>query len=64
MCEPQMEIISREILRLDRVVKTFLDFTRPVELNLANVPLQELVRRDRRAGAAAGRRGARSASAS
>src|ERR1022692_552257 len=24
--EPQMEIISREILRLDRVVKTFLDF--------------------------------------
>ncbi len=30
---PQMEVISREILRLDRVVKTFLDFTRPVELN-------------------------------
>ncbi|HEY2014230.1 MAG TPA: ATP-binding protein [Bryobacteraceae bacterium] len=41
--EPQMEIISREILRLDRVVKTFLDFTRPVELNLATVPLQELM---------------------
>jgi len=40
---PQMEIISREILRLDRVVKTFLDFNRPVELNLANVPLQDLV---------------------
>jgi signal transduction histidine kinase len=40
---PQMEIISREILRLDRVVKTFLDFTRPVELNLTHVPLQELV---------------------
>jgi nitrogen-specific signal transduction histidine kinase len=40
---PQMEIISREILRLDRVVKTFLDFTRPVELNLCNVPVQELV---------------------
>jgi signal transduction histidine kinase len=39
----QMEIISREILRLDRVVKTFLDFTRPVELKLANVPLQQLV---------------------
>ena len=56
MSTQQMEIISREILRLDRVVKTFLDFTRPVELNLANVPLQELVRRDRRAGAAAGRR--------
>jgi len=41
---PQMEIIAREILRLDRVVKTFLDFTRPVELNLANVPLDEFVR--------------------
>src|ERR1035441_5863493 len=40
----QMEIISREILRLDRVVRTFLDFTRPVELQLDNVPLQELVR--------------------
>ena len=42
--EPQMEIISREILRLDRVVKTFLDFTRPVELNLAEVPLDSFVR--------------------
>ncbi len=40
---PQMEIISREILRLDRVVKTFLDFNRPVELHLANVPLHDLV---------------------
>jgi signal transduction histidine kinase len=40
----QMEIISREILRLDRVVRTFLDFTRPVELQLDNVPLQDLVR--------------------
>jgi signal transduction histidine kinase len=40
---PQMEIISREILRLDRVVKTFLDFTRPMELNLATIPVQKLV---------------------
>ncbi|HEY1336104.1 MAG TPA: ATP-binding protein, partial [Bryobacteraceae bacterium] len=40
---PQMEIITREILRLDRVVKTFLDFTRPVELNLSTVPLGELM---------------------
>jgi signal transduction histidine kinase len=40
----QMEIISREILRLDRVVRTFLDFTRPVELQLDNVPMQDLVR--------------------
>jgi signal transduction histidine kinase len=41
---PQMEIISREILRLDRVVKTFLDFTRPVELHAAEVPLDSFVR--------------------
>jgi signal transduction histidine kinase len=41
---PQMEIISREILRLDRVVKTFLDFTRPVELHPAEVPLDSFVR--------------------
>ena len=40
---PQMEIISREIVRLDRVVKTFLDFTRPVDLSFANVPLRELM---------------------
>jgi signal transduction histidine kinase len=40
---PQMEIISREILRLDRVVKTFLDFSRPVELNLSMVPLKEFM---------------------
>jgi signal transduction histidine kinase len=40
---PQMEIISREILRLDRVVKTFLDFSRPMELNLATIPVQKLV---------------------
>jgi len=40
---PEMEIIAREILRLDRVVKTFLDFTRPVELNLSRVPIEQLV---------------------
>jgi signal transduction histidine kinase len=42
--DPQMEIISREILRLDRVVKTFLDFTRPVELNLSEIPLDEFMK--------------------
>ncbi|HUI54474.1 MAG TPA: ATP-binding protein [Bryobacteraceae bacterium] len=41
---PQMDIISREILRLDRVVKTFLDFTRPVELNYKTVALQDLIK--------------------
>jgi signal transduction histidine kinase len=39
----QMEVISNEILRLDRVVKTFLDFTRPVKLNLGEVGLEEFV---------------------
>ena len=38
-----MEVISREILRLDRVVKTFLDFTRPVELKHRVVPLRDIV---------------------
>lgn len=40
---PQMEIIAREILRLDRVVKTFLDFARPVELNLTTISLDGLL---------------------
>jgi hypothetical protein len=40
---PEMEIVSREIVRLDRVVKTFLDFTRPVDLRFASVPLRELL---------------------
>jgi signal transduction histidine kinase len=35
--EQEIEIIAREITRLDRVVKTFLDFTRPVDLRLAPV---------------------------
>jgi signal transduction histidine kinase len=38
-----MEIISREILRLDRVVKTFLDFTRPVELKVRTVSVHNLL---------------------
>jgi signal transduction histidine kinase len=41
--QPQMDVISSEILRLDRVVKTFLDFTRPVELHAADTNLQSLV---------------------
>lgn len=40
---PQMEIIASEILRLDRVVKTFLDFTRPVEMKTAEVSVDTLV---------------------
>jgi signal transduction histidine kinase len=41
--EQQMDVISSEILRLDRVVKTFLDFTRPVQLNLKDVLLAGFV---------------------
>ncbi len=40
---PQMEIIASEILRLDRVVKTFLDFTRPVEMKTAEIAVDAFV---------------------
>ncbi len=39
----ELSVIEREIARLDRVVKTFLDFTRPVELKLAPADLVALV---------------------
>ena len=40
---PQMDVLTSEILRLDRVVKTFLDFTRPVQLNLVETDLHDFV---------------------
>ena len=40
--ETELRVISREITRLDRVVKSFLDFTRPVELNMAAIDLVEI----------------------
>ncbi len=40
----EIEIISKEITRLDRVVKTFLDFTKPVDLHLGEVEAGELAR--------------------
>ena len=39
----EIEVITREISRLDRVVKTFLDFQRPVELQMGSVDLVALV---------------------
>jgi signal transduction histidine kinase/HAMP domain-containing protein len=42
--KPQLETLSSEIRRLDRVVKTFLDFTRPVELHPTETDLAELAR--------------------
>jgi len=40
----EVEVIGGEIARLDRVVKTFLDFTRPVEVKLRDLNLVELAR--------------------
>ena len=39
---PEIEVIAQEITRLDRVVRTFLDFTRPTELNTAELDLASL----------------------
>jgi signal transduction histidine kinase len=40
---PEVEVISREIARLDRVVKMFLDFNRPVEPEIQHVDLSGTV---------------------
>jgi signal transduction histidine kinase len=40
---PQIEILDSEIKRLDRVVQTFLNFTRPVEINLEPLDLNKIV---------------------
>jgi signal transduction histidine kinase len=42
---PQMDVLAEEMRRLDRVVKTFLDFTRPVEIHPEKVEIESLVRR-------------------
>jgi signal transduction histidine kinase len=39
--EPEFAILSEEVTRLDRVVRTFLDFNRPVELVLEDVNVVE-----------------------
>lgn len=41
--KPQLDTLSSEIWRLDRVVKTFLDFTRPVELRLNDTDLEQML---------------------
>jgi signal transduction histidine kinase len=40
----EIDILSKEVRRLDRVVKTFLDFSRPVDVRLLEVDLSALVR--------------------
>jgi signal transduction histidine kinase len=41
---PQLQVLSSELQRLDRVVKTFLDFTRPVEVRPRDMDIESLVR--------------------
>jgi PAS domain S-box-containing protein len=40
---PQIEILDSEIRRLDRVVQTFLNFTRPVEVNHEPLDLNAII---------------------
>ena len=40
----EIDILSKEVLRLDRVVKTFLDFSRPLDVHLQDVDLGVLAR--------------------
>jgi signal transduction histidine kinase len=40
----ELDILSKEVLRLNRVVTTFLDFSRPVEVHLEDVDLVSLAR--------------------
>jgi len=42
--KPHLEILAAEIRRLDRVVRTFLDFTRPIELHPTETDVASLVR--------------------
>ena len=41
--QPEVQVIAREIKRLDNVVKTFLSFNRPVELEPKRLDLSQLV---------------------
>jgi len=40
---PNLEVLTGEVRRLDRVVRTFLDFARPVELHPVETPVEELI---------------------
>jgi len=39
---PEIDVLSKEVRRLDRVVKTFLDFSRPLEVRFSEVDLGAL----------------------
>lgn len=40
---PEIDVLSQEVRRLDRVVKTFLDFSRPVDVRFHELDLAALV---------------------
>ncbi len=40
----EIDILSKEVLRLDRVVKTFLDFSRPLDVHVQDLDLAVLAR--------------------
>jgi signal transduction histidine kinase len=40
---PNLEVLSDEVRRLDRVVRTFLDFARPVELHPVETGVEDLI---------------------
>jgi signal transduction histidine kinase len=42
--QPEIEVIGREIKRLDTVVKTFLNFNKPVDLNYMPIDFNDLVK--------------------
>ena len=41
--QPQIEILDSEIKRLDRVVQTFLNFTRPLEIKMEPVDINAVI---------------------
>jgi PAS domain S-box-containing protein len=41
--QPEVEVIAREIRRLDNVVKTFLTFNRPIELQAVPIDLDQVL---------------------
>jgi PAS domain S-box-containing protein len=58
--EPEIDTIAREIQRLDRVVKTFLDFTRPIDLKMRDLEMVGLAREvEALVGPSAGRQNVR-----
>ncbi|HYA17408.1 MAG TPA: ATP-binding protein [Bryobacteraceae bacterium] len=41
--EPEISVLAQEVVRLDRVVRTFLDFSRPVDVRIEELDITALV---------------------